>query len=64
MEREKGDRKIRMLLISDNFHSYYFSASEFRREVLEDFYRFFFLSRCRNGKCVSTKRKEKKFFII
>jgi hypothetical protein len=42
MEREKGDRKIRMLLISGNFHSYYFSASEFRREVLEDFYRFFY----------------------
>ncbi len=41
-ERARSDRNIMVLMIWDNFHSYYFSASEFRRKVLEDFYRFFY----------------------
>ncbi len=31
-----------VLMIWDNSHSYYFSASEFRREILEEFYSFFY----------------------
>ena len=62
--KERSDRNIMVLLIWDNSHSYYFSASGFRREVLEDFYRFFFYPDVEMEDVYAQKGKRRSFLIF